>query len=103
MRAFWLVCLLSLGVTLLRETFNLWTPTYFTQAVGLTNADAAQKSALFPLFGGVSVLLAGFLSDRLGPRGRSTIIFYGLALTTVALLVLAFAGFRDLRRAGRCC
>jgi len=31
--AFWLVCLLSLGVTLLRETFNLWTPTYFTQAV----------------------------------------------------------------------
>jgi sugar phosphate permease len=91
--AFWLVCLLSLGVTLLRETFNLWTPTYFTQAVGLTNADAAQKSALFPLFGGVSVLLAGFLSDRLGPRGRSAIIFYGLALTTVALLLLAFLDF----------
>jgi OPA family glycerol-3-phosphate transporter-like MFS transporter len=92
-RAFWLVCLLSLGVTLLRETFNLWTPTYFTQAVGLTNADAAQKSALFPLFGGLSVVLAGFLSDRLGPRGRSAIIFYGLSLTTVALLVLALVDF----------
>ncbi len=61
-RAFWLVCLLSLGITLVRETFNLWTPTYFTQAVGLTPADAAQKSALFPLFGGVSVIFAGFLS-----------------------------------------
>jgi sugar phosphate permease len=94
-RAFWLVCLLSLGVTLLRETFNLWTPTYFTQAVGLTNADAAQKSALFPLFGGISVLLAGFLSDRLGPRGRATIVFYGLLLTSVALLALAFTDFRS--------
>src|SRR5580692_830541 len=92
-RVFWLVCVLSLGMTLVRETFNLWTPTYFTQAVGLTNADAAQKSALFPLFGGVSVLLAGFLSDRLGPRGRSTIIFYGLALTTIVLLILAFLDF----------
>lgn len=91
--AFWLVCLLSLGVTLLRETFNLWTPTYFTQALGLTSADAAQKSALFPLFGGVSVLLAGFLSDRLGPRGRATIVLYGLFLTSAVLLVMAFADF----------
>ncbi len=92
-RVFWLVCLLSLGVTLLRETFNLWTPTYFTQAVGLSSADAAQKSALFPLFGGVSVVLAGFLSDRLGPRGRGTIVFYGLFLTSLALLVLGLADF----------
>ena len=91
--AFWLVCLLSLGTTLLRETFNLWTPTYFTQALGLSNADAAQKSALFPLFGGVSVLLAGFVSDRLGPRGRATIVLYGLLLTSMALLVLAYADF----------
>jgi sugar phosphate permease len=90
---FWLVCLLSLGVTLLRETFNLWTPTYFTQALGLSNADAAQKSALFPLFGGVSVLLAGFISDRLGARGRATIVLWGLFLTSVALLVLAYAHF----------
>lgn len=91
--AFWLVCALSFGVTILRETFNLWTPTYFTQSVGLTVADAAHKSALFPLFGGLSVLLAGFGSDRLGPNGRAAIIFYGLLLTTAALAVLAFADF----------
>jgi OPA family glycerol-3-phosphate transporter-like MFS transporter len=90
-RAFWLVCLLSLGVTLLRETFNLWTPTYFTQAIGLTVADAAHKSALFPLFGGLSVLLAGFLSDRLGQAGRALIIFYGLMISTGLLMLLAFA------------
>jgi OPA family glycerol-3-phosphate transporter-like MFS transporter len=92
-RVFWLVCLLSCGITILRETFNLWTPTYFTQSVGLTVGDAAQKSALFPLFGGISVLLAGFLSDRLGRSGRAAIIFYGMLLSAAVLSLLAFAGF----------
>lgn len=86
---FWLVCLISIGVTLMRETFNVWTPAYFAQALRLSNADAAQKSALFPLFGGLSVVLAGFLSDRLGPRGRAAIIFVGLLLTSGVLLELA--------------
>jgi OPA family glycerol-3-phosphate transporter-like MFS transporter len=90
---FCLVCLLSCGITILRETFNLWTPTYFTQALGLTVADAAQKSALFPLFGGFSVLLAGALSDRLGKSGRAAIILYGMLLSVGVLLLLAFGGF----------
>jgi OPA family glycerol-3-phosphate transporter-like MFS transporter len=94
---FWLVCLLSLGMTILRETFNLWTPTYFTQAVGLTVADAAHKSALFPFFGGLSVLLAGFLSDRLGKSGRASIIFYGLLLTAGALMTMALGYFGESR------
>ena len=92
-RVFWLVCALSCGITILRETFNLWTPTYFVQSVGLTAADAAQKSALFPLFGGLSVLLAGYLSDRLGKSGRAAIIFVGMLLAAAVLIVLAFAEF----------
>ena len=87
--AFWLVCGLSLGTTLLRETFNLWIPTYFTQMAGMTSAQAASGSALFPFFGGLSVLLAGFLSDYLGPEGRSRVLFGGLSLTVPALLGLA--------------
>lgn len=92
-KPFWLVCLLSLGVTILRETFNLWTPTYFTQAVGMSPADAAHLSALFPFCGGVSVLLAGFGGDRLGHNGRAIIIFFGLLLTTAALAVIAWTDF----------
>ena len=87
--AFWLVCGLSLGATLLRETFNLWIPTYFTQMVGMSNAQAASGSALFPFFGGLSVLLAGFASDRLGAEGRSLILFGGLCLTVFGLLGLS--------------
>jgi OPA family glycerol-3-phosphate transporter-like MFS transporter len=86
---FWMVCGLSLGTTLLRETFNLWTPTYFVDYVGLSNQNAAGSSALFPLFGGVSVLLAGFLSDKLGLNGRSLVLFGGLASATACLFLLA--------------
>jgi OPA family glycerol-3-phosphate transporter-like MFS transporter len=94
--AFWMVCLLSLGLTLLRETFLTWAPTYFNQALGLSEADAGARSALFPFFGGISVLLAGFLSDFLGRGGRAAIIFFGLILTSVALFVLGFRSFADI-------
>ena len=86
---FWMVCLLSLGTTLLRETFNFWTPTYFVQYVGLTSSVAAERSALFPLFGGVSVLAAGVLSDKLGLNGRNLVLVIGMAASTVCLVVLA--------------
>jgi OPA family glycerol-3-phosphate transporter-like MFS transporter len=86
--AFWLVCLLAFGTTLLRETFNLWTPTYFVQFVGLLPSVAASRSALFPLCGGVSVLLGGFLSDRLGANGRNVLVVIGMTACTVCLVML---------------
>lgn len=92
-RLFWMVCLLSLGTTLLRETFNFWTPTYFVDYVGLSNQNAAGSSALFPLFGGMSVLLAGFLSDKLGLNGRSLVLFGGLASATLCLMLLTQVPF----------
>src|SRR5262249_13357005 len=44
-RSFWIVCLLSLGLTLLRETFNNWTPMYLVEGVGLSKGAAAGSSA----------------------------------------------------------
>jgi sugar phosphate permease len=87
--AFRLVCLLSFGFHVLRETFNTWTPTYFTQVAGLTQAEAASQSALFPFFGGLSALLVGWLSDRVGRSGRALIIVLGMVLTCGGLLALA--------------
>jgi len=86
--AFWIVCGLSAGTTLVRETFNTWTPTYFNQVAGYSHAEAASMSALFPFFGGVSVLLSGFWSDRLGRHGRAAIMFYSLLASAVALCAL---------------
>jgi len=94
---FWIVCALSLGTTLVRETFGLWTPTYFTQAAGFSTAEAAEKSALFPLLGGVSVLVCGWLSDRLGAVGRASVTFFGVALSGVVLLWLGLGSFAGSR------
>jgi sugar phosphate permease len=88
--AFWLVCALAFGTTLLRETFNLWTPTYFVQYVGLSSSAAASRSALFPLCGGISVLLGGYLSDRLGSGGRNIIVVLGMAGCTACLVLFGF-------------
>jgi sugar phosphate permease len=88
-RVFQVACVLSLGTTILRETFNLWTPTYFTQAAGMTPAEAAAGSAWFSFVGGVSVIVCGLLSDRLGRGGRAALMCAGLLLATLALALLA--------------
>jgi OPA family glycerol-3-phosphate transporter-like MFS transporter len=87
-RGFRLVCGISVGLTLLRETFNTWTPSYFVDVTGLAPGAAAGASAVFPLLGAVSVLLTGHLSDRAGARGR--VLALGIALTSAALGLLAW-------------
>jgi OPA family glycerol-3-phosphate transporter-like MFS transporter len=96
-RIFWMVCGLSVGTTLVREAFGLGTPTYFKQ-IGFTAKEAAEKSALFPLLGGVSVLLCGWLSDRLGTRSRAALIFVGMALRARSYCGLVSARRRVLPR-----
>jgi len=87
-KLFWTVCALSFGFTLMRESFNNWTPTYLEEIAGLSKGDASRSAGLFDLFGGFSVLIAGFASDRIGHTGRSRIITAGLLLTTCGLFAL---------------
>ena len=87
-RAFLLVCVLSFTCTIIRETFNTWTPVYLRDHLGYSTSHAATLSALFPGVGVISVLLAGWLSDRHGLNGRSLLLFLGLTATAGALLLL---------------
>ena len=87
-RAFLIVCALSLGCTIIRETFNIWTPLYLKDYLGYSTSKAAGMSAIFPGVGAISVLASGWLSDRLGANGRSIILFVGLSATVAALLLL---------------
>jgi MFS transporter, OPA family, glycerol-3-phosphate transporter len=87
-RAFVMVCLLSLATTMVRETFNTWTPVYLRDFLGYSVSHAATLSAIFPGVGAISVLLAGWASDRLGSNARSLLLFVGLSATAVALLFL---------------
>jgi OPA family glycerol-3-phosphate transporter-like MFS transporter len=80
-RMFWLVCIMNMGLTAIRETFNAWTPRYLEKGVGLDADDVALLATLFPLCGAVACLAAGWGADRL--RGRfGRLIVPLLALTT---------------------
>src|SRR5262249_52848937 len=85
---FWIVCALSLGTTLVRETFNTWTPTYFATFIGMSDARSAAWSSVFPAVGAVSVLLTGWLSDRAGARGRAALMVVGLVVAAFAVAAL---------------
>ena len=87
-RAFLLVCTLSFGCTIIRETFNTWNPQYLRDQLGFSMSRSASLSAVFPWVGVVSVLGAGWLSDRLGLNGRALLMFLGLSGAAAALLVL---------------
>jgi len=89
---FCLVCMLNFGLTLIRETFNFWTPTYLTEFVGMTKGDAGMASALFPLFGGISVLASGMISDSFLAGRRCVVIILFLLPAGGALIGLANLG-----------
>jgi sugar phosphate permease len=86
--AFQLVCALSFGCTIIRETFNMWTPNYLRDYLGYSPGDAAGLSSIFPAVGAVSVILMGWLSDRLGVSGRGLLMFVGLGAAAAALLAM---------------
>jgi len=87
-RAFLTVCLLGFATTMIRETFNTWTPQYLHDFGHMSVSRAAAMSAIFPGVGALSVLLAGWGSDRLGPNARALLLIVGLTATAAALLVL---------------
>jgi sugar phosphate permease len=89
-RTFAVVCLIAFGCTMVRESFNLWTAVYLRDFFGYSAGRAVTVSSVFPYVGAVSVLLTGWLSDRLGANGRATIMFFSLILTAVPLLALTF-------------
>jgi OPA family glycerol-3-phosphate transporter-like MFS transporter len=71
-KGFLIVCVLSLCTTIVRETFNTWTPTYLVKFLGYGEGAAASMSSVFPALGAVSVLVAGFAGDRLGASRSSS-------------------------------
>jgi MFS transporter, OPA family, glycerol-3-phosphate transporter len=85
---FWLICVISFGLTLIRETFLFWTPLYLHKVGELDEGMAAMTSALPPLVGAASVLVVGVAGDLLrGRHGR--VVFPALVVATGVLGLLA--------------
>ena len=92
--AFWGVCALSGGMTLLRTAFNTWSPTFLNEAAGMAAGNAILGGAVFPIVGAVSTAVAGYASDRWrGRRGPViTVALVGLTLTLATMAAAPLAG-----------
>jgi OPA family glycerol-3-phosphate transporter-like MFS transporter len=82
---FLLMLVMSFGLTAIREAFNFWIPTYLFESTGFSEGEASQFSAAFPVFGMISILGAGYLSDTLlkGKRG----ILIGVACIPITFVL----------------
>ena len=85
---FWMICLTNFGLTLVRETFNFWTPTFLNEVPQLSQGQSAIGSLLFPLTGAVSVILGGVISDRLGGR-HGRVMVPSIVCVTIVIGILA--------------
>jgi OPA family glycerol-3-phosphate transporter-like MFS transporter len=84
---FWTICGINFGLTLIREAFLTWSPTFLKNVAGLGAGQAGIASLVFPLAGGVSSIVAGLLSDRLnGRHGR--VVVPSLVLATGSLYAM---------------
>jgi OPA family glycerol-3-phosphate transporter-like MFS transporter len=85
--SFWLICLMNAGLTLIRETFNFWMPTYLAEVGELSEGGAAQSTMLFPLVGAVSAFVTGAISDRV-KRKRGRLVLPALIILSMTLTLL---------------
>lgn len=87
--SFMIVLVLSLGLTIVRDTFGEWLPLYLTEVAGLSPGSASIWATLFPAFGAVSILGVGWCSDRFLSRRRGGLIAALLTVAVVALFAMS--------------
>lgn len=88
--SFWLVLLMSITLTFVRESSNFFNNDYLKVAAQVDDQTAAIYSSYFPLFGALAVFLAGVTTDRLY-QGRRGLLMAGLlALLMPVLWAMAF-------------
>ncbi len=92
--SFILILIMSFGLTAIREALNFWLPTYLFETSNRSEGLSSQYSALYSIFGMVSILAAGYLSDTLmkGVRGV-LILMAGVLLAVIfSLMAVGFSG-----------
>lgn len=92
-QAFWVVCILSLILSIVRYVFWGWSVQYLMDR-GAAIGTASLASAVFPLFGCVGTILAGWISDRMGAR-RGPVLAAMCLLLTLSILVFGQVANED--------
>ncbi|MGB4709839.1 MAG: MFS transporter [Fuerstiella sp.] len=84
---FWMICGSLMGLTIMWD-FLLMVPQYLRDTLGMAADDASMASSAFPFGSLISVLVGGFVFDKL--NRRSTAWLMGALLTVAAGCILTF-------------
>jgi sugar phosphate permease len=89
--AFWVVCMIGVSLSIIRYVFWGWSVQYLMDS-GAGIATASMASAVFPLFGCIGTILAGWISDRMGARRGPVMVVMCVMLSLSTLLFSRIAG-----------
>ncbi len=84
----WLLALVYFFLKPTRYAILFWGPLYVHEKLGTEVLDSALISSLFEIAGPVSVIVAGFLSDKVFGSRRMPVIVMGLLVLTVLLFTM---------------
>ena len=88
--SFLLILVMSFGLTAVRESLNFWTPTYLHEVGKLSEGDSAIFSSLFLVLGGASIVLSGWISDKLFKGNRGLVIMLACLPMAVILFLMTY-------------
>lgn len=88
--SFWLVLLMSVTLTFVRESSNFFNNDYLKVAAQVSDKQAAIYSSYFPLFGAFAVLATGYMTDTLYKGRRGLLMSGSLALLLPVIWAMAF-------------
>ncbi|GMH94898.1 hypothetical protein TrVE_jg8230 [Triparma verrucosa] len=87
---FYYAALANGGLNLVREVFRDWIPLLLVQACAVPTTEASMFSVVFPIFGAIFTMMAGWASDKRNGR-RGGVILTCMAVAGVSLLLLMLA------------
>jgi OPA family sugar phosphate sensor protein UhpC-like MFS transporter len=88
-KRFLLICGSMMGLTILWDFLN-FVPLYLNERMGLSTADSAMATSSFPIGSLVSVLIGGFLFDKLSRKAvaRLMTVYLGVAVASLGFILI---------------
>lgn len=86
--SFWLLGVVYFGLTMIRYVFNDWFAIYMFEVGHTPKSVSAIISVVFPVSGGIGVVVMGWLQDRLSPLKRKVAMLVFEAVVMVWLFGL---------------
>jgi nitrate/nitrite transporter NarK len=90
-REIWTIAFVAFAGLSLYAFVTSWTPTFLTETLGVSLAEAGLLSALFPAIGAVARLSSGAVSDVLFGHRRRPVLLLGFGVSSPAILLIVLA------------